>query len=73
MDVKKFIGMCARRNQMIIIRDEYAHLVAKGTIKDVYFNNNFEFLAEHIPCEEILKREIDCFDFSDEKLYIMLK
>lgn len=73
MNVRQFIGMCAKRDAEVIIKDNLDILIAKGTVRDIYMNNNFTFLAEHMTCEKLLESEVYCFFFVNEKLYVDIK
>ena len=72
MKVMEFVGSCAKRNQEVIIKDNFAHPIAKGNAIDI-LNNKFTFLTKHMTCEELFKSDVYCFLFLNEKLYITLR
>ena len=72
MKLKQFVGMCAERDKEVVVRNSYGAIVAKGTVRDVVFDNKFTWCLikdKHL----ILEAYVYCFHFSGEKLNITLK
>jgi hypothetical protein len=71
MNVKQFVGLCANRNTEVIIKNYDGFIIASGTVRGMIFDNGFKFLLN----EDFLihEKEVDCFYFANEKLYIVLR
>lgn len=68
MPLVEFLNKYSRRSGRVVIKDECQLTVAIGTAWDFVINK-----SAAMKYEELHAREVYCFSFSDDTLYVCLK